>query len=174
MKAMLEELLQQSVARPASARPRSRPAPRRRSFRTLYERMLAKSALLVALLLAAGVWWVGARFTLDWLRSIGVAVDTVGLLAWSFPLAITALEMGMLIARSRLGWVWLFWGGVLLFDLYTTASGLLLFAEGRELFGYLITRHDGWSWGLAVVVGLFIAVVPEPAMRSIWREWWHT
>jgi hypothetical protein len=30
-------------------------------------------------------------------------VDTVGLLAWSFPLAITALEMGMLIARSRLG-----------------------------------------------------------------------
>jgi len=163
---LLAELLSQQ---PLTGRPRKT----RRAPRTSYERVLARSALVVALLVAAGVWWVGARFTLDWLRSTGVAVDALGLLAWGFPLAITALEMGMLVARSRIVWAWLFWGGVLIFDIYTTAVGLMLFVEGRELFGYLLSRSDATSWVVACAAAIFIAVAPEPAARSIWREVWQ-
>lgn len=163
---MLAELLTQPV-------PSGRRSTPRRAPRSGYEYILARSALLVALLLAVGIWWVGARFTLDWLRSIGVAVETLGVLAWGFPLGITALEMGMLVARSRLVWAWLFWGGVLLFDIYTTAAGLLLMVDGMPVLGVTISQHDVSSWVAAVAIGVLIAVVPEPAARSIWRELWQ-
>lgn len=115
--------------------------------------------------------------TLEWLSSISSMrgiLDTIGPLAWLVPLAITTLEMGMLVARSRIVWAWVFWGGVLIFDIYTTAAGLLLFVAGREVFGYLITVNDVTSWVIACAVGLFIAIVPEPAMRSIWRDLWQS
>lgn len=127
--------------------------------------------------LLASIWWVGGKMTLEWLGSISSMrgiLDTIGPLAWLVPLAITTLEMGMLVARSRIVWAWVFWSGVIVFDIYTTAAGLLLFVAGREVFGYLITVNDVTSWVIACAVGLFIAIVPEPAMRSIWRDLWQS
>lgn len=55
---LLADLLRQPVEAQSRSEPRPRP---RRTFRTLYERMLARSALVVALLLSAGIYLVGWR-----------------------------------------------------------------------------------------------------------------
>jgi hypothetical protein len=162
-------------ASPSAEAPRASEAPARTSRRrppNPYENALAKAALLIALAVVAGVWWVGAYSTLQWLSGAGVSLATVGLLAWGLPIAVTVLESGTLAARSRVPWLWLVWLVVLAFDIVTTAIGLLLVANGRTFFGQAFATTDLTSQVIAGVVGAVIALAPEPAARAIWRELW--
>jgi hypothetical protein len=159
---------------PAEAsRPSSAPArASRRQSANPYENALAKAALVIALGVVAGVWWVGAYSTLQWLSGAGISLAAVGLLAWGLPIAVTVLESGTLAARSRVPWLWLVWAAVLAFDIVTTAIGLLLVANGRTIFGQVFATSDLTSQVIAGVVGTVIALAPEPAARAIWRELW--
>jgi hypothetical protein len=170
---------------PSSAAPRSdietlldylwsHPAPpnrsSRRTKRSPYERVVARIALGLAALTAGGIWWVGGYFTLVWVAQMGIPVVTLGVAAWIIPLAITTLEMGMLHARPQSRWAWLCWGSVFLIDITTTAQGLMVVGQTHALFGEPGHHNDVTVWILGGLLGIAIAVIPEPALRSIWRD----
>jgi hypothetical protein len=127
----------------------------------------------MALVVVIGIWWLGAYSTLRWLDTSGVSLVAVGLAAWALPIGVTILESGTIAARSRLPWLWLAWAIVLVFDIVTTAIGLLLVANGHTVFGYRFATDDASSQAVAGILGAIIALVPEPAARAIIRELWR-
>ncbi|GEM_PF-6139356 len=158
------------AAQPAvPAQPVAQSRPRRTS-NTAYTTGLYKAALLVALCLVAAIWYLGGVFTLATLASWGLPLVTWGLLAWLIPVGITALEIGTLAGKGRIPMLWLIWAGVLAFDVATSALGLLDWANGRKLFTHLFSTSDGTSIGLCGLMGLGIALVPEPTVRALLKE----
>ena len=167
------ELLRQLYAiaeQPSDARSGSRRRGAARRSETPYQQAISRAALVVALVLVAAIWWVGAQFTLTWLNTEVVDITAFGLAAWAVPLAISALEVGTIALRARSGWLWLLWLLIFGLDVYTTAAGLLVFAEGRTILGHTFAAASSTSWTLALVGGALIAAIPEPAARSIVRE----
>lgn len=155
------------VQPPAQPAAQSRP---RRASGTAYTTGLYKVALLVALVLVASLWYIGGAFTLGTLGSWGLPIVAWGLLAWLIPLGITALEIGTLAGRARIPMLWLIWAAVLAFDIATSAIGLLDWADGRKLFTMVFSSTDGTSAAICGLVGIAIALVPEPTARALLKE----
>jgi hypothetical protein len=170
------ELLAQLLARrttpaePPSEQPKLRRAPRKPSG--TYEAVLGKVALLIALGVIAFGWWAGGTFTLAALAAWGAPIAAWGLLAWGIPLVVTLLEIGTFMARSHLSWLWSIWCAVLAIDIYTTAAGLLVLVEGRAAAGYVFSGTDPVSWIAPIILGIILALAPEPAGRALWNELW--
>lgn len=174
---LIAELLKQQSAQslPSASAPPTQPnhspaARTRRSASGSYGTALYKAAILVALLLMVGVWYTGGSFTLAALTSWGLPVASWGLLAWLIPLSVTALEIGALMGRARLPALWVVWVAVLAFDVATTAIGLLDLAEGRRVFGHTFSTVDSSSITIGGIIGLVIALTPEPSIRALIRE----
>jgi hypothetical protein len=151
-------------------KPRQRQRQRANTQPGLYELILGKGALVIALALFAGIWYAGAYFTLQAFTGWKVSVASWGLAAWLIPIAITALESGLMVIRARSIWAWLSWIFVLGIDVFTTASGLADITTGRIVAGYTLSIADPSTWIVVGIAGLLIAVIPEPAIRSIGRE----
>lgn len=173
---LIAELLRQQQQQPAAvpvavppAQPAAQSRPRRPS-NTAYLTGLVKAAILVALALLAGLWYVGGAFTLATLASWGLPIAAWGLLAWLIPLAITTLEIGTMAGRVRLPMLWLIWAAVLAFDVVTSAIGLLEWADGRKLFSLTFSPTDNTSIGICLAIGLGIALTPEPTARQLLKE----
>lgn len=177
---MMPDMVTPTTA-PDSARPPTTDAslPDRRTSTTLrrprglYETLLAKGSLVVVLLIALLLWGVGAGFTLAWCRSVGLPIDALGLIAWAIPVAITVLEVGLLVARTRIPLAWGFWLGVVALDVFTSAAGLLLAVTPRLWADLRLSASDPTAWAIAAILGLLIAVVPEPTVRLVWKELWR-
>lgn len=146
------------------------PSRPRRASGTAYTTGLYKVALLVALALVASLWYIGGAFTLATLASWGLPIVAWGLLAWLIPLGITALEIGTLAGRARIPMLWLIWAAVLAFDIATSAIGLLEWANGRKLFTFVFSSTDNTSAAICGLVGIAIALVPEPTARALLKE----
>ncbi len=164
--AFLEELIKPAPApepEQKSAKPRTA-----RARTTSYDRITRQIGLVVALLLTIGIWFAGAYFTLQWLGSIGLKLATAGLLSYLIPLAITGLEIGLRPDRSPTWISRFFWFAVLLFDAGTTAAGVTAAVEGRIVAG--IALAGGTAWAIGGLAGLFFALFPEIAARSLMSE----
>ncbi len=127
-----------------------------------YRRFTHKAGVIVGFGVVAGIWYIGAFFTLEWLKYYGVPVDSV--YWWVVPIAITLLEVGLQPDTPRINWVHLLWLGVLLVDAFATAFGASSWVNPQ---GVLFP----WYWfGL---VGVFIALSPERIGRALWTELWR-
>jgi hypothetical protein len=165
----------------------SQPArsPRRRST-TRYDRVVTLTATGIGLLVCAAAWFVGAYFTLAWFASLGFgwaadaiaplggifrgtkelaisSVNGVALCVWAIPLGITLAEIGFDPGRVRGLASRLLWGTFLLLDATTTALGLYL-ALIKGLGGGPV------AGGLAALIGLMLALLPEKLARRLIRE----
>jgi hypothetical protein len=166
--AFLEELInptpiatatvERKPAKPRVAKPRN----------TAYDRITRQIGLCVALVLTAGIWFAGAYFTLQWLSSMGLRLAGAGLLSYLIPLAITGLEIGLRPDRSPTWISRFFWFAVLLFDAGTTAAGVAAATDGKVVAGIAIT--GGTLWAIGSIAGLFFALFPEIAARSLLSE----
>jgi hypothetical protein len=143
---------------------------RRHAQPGLYELILGKSALLMVLGLFVGLWYAGAYFTLQAFIGWGVSVGSWGLAAWLIPIGITAIESGLMVIRARSTWAWIGWVLVLGVDVFTTANGLANITMGRVIAGHTLSITDPSTWIVVGLAALLIAVIPEPATRSIGRE----
>ena len=166
--AFLEDLIAPTqpaeAAAPTKVKPKASPKPRT----TSYDRITRMIGLSVALLLTAGIWFAGAYFTLQWLSSIGLKLAGAGLLSYLIPLAITGLEIGLRPDRSPTWISRFFWFAVLLFDAGTTAAGVAAAVTGKVFAG--VTMVGGTVWAIGIVAGLFFALFPEIAARSLVSE----
>lgn len=169
-------------AAPRTERPRAQqPAPRPQpsaggafSVNGWYERLGTTLGLAGALATCAGLWWVGAFFTLEFLARLGLVLAGLGWWAWLIPASITGAEL--FLWPEHVGrWHTLFWFGVLCFDVGSTAAGLMQIAAGYTIPLFAgITLPRG---GIALVavggaVGLVCAVVPEKYGRIVVRDLW--
>lgn len=168
---MLEELLGREREREASptgaATPKSKPksARARAARRTGYERWLHISALVIVIVAMVGVWWTGGYMTLVWLASLGVPVGAWGVSAWGIPLAVTALQMGVLVGGSQNPrWMWIIFAVLVLIDVGSSAAGLV--AGG---YAARVVAATDMQWGVSFVVGAGLAFAPEPVIRSATR-----
>jgi hypothetical protein len=158
------------VAPPAIQRPAVsiRRMPRPRS--SWYETILARVAILAALAIIGWLWYLGGTYTLAFLKLRGTPLESWGILAWLIPLAITGLEIGVFAARSRIPALWIVWAGVLLFDIFTTAAGVLADPPVAAIAGVALVMSNPSAWLLAGIFGTALALGPEPAARSLVRE----
>lgn len=114
-----------------------------------------------------GLWWVGAFFTLRWIESLGLGVSTNStVLWWLLPLTITAMEVGLQPGNIKRSATSLIWGLVLLFDAYTTATGLHWWT--KEQIGIAMPQLEYWT--LAILIGVLLALAPERIVRLLWNE----
>jgi hypothetical protein len=164
---MLERQAAQPIAQPAvvTAPVVSEPRPRRRSAPSgTYELVMGKLALLIALGLFGGIWWVGANFTLLALTGWGITTAGWGLAAWLIPLAITALETGVMLIRAKSIPLWLLWTAVLAIDVLATAVGVM------NQWPAAFPAAEPNTWVIVGGIGLALALAPEWGIRSIVRE----
>lgn len=145
-----------------------KPPRKQRVTISTYDRVTKTAGLVVGLVIAVGMWWLGAYFTLRWLASLGLALASAGALAYLIPLAITAAEIGLWPRRVSSAWSRSFWFAVLAFDVGTTAAGVVDYTQGFLLLGRSITGP--LAWGLGCATGVLLALAPERAGRSLWRE----
>ena len=170
---LIAELLKQQQAAVPIVAQAAQAAPAARTRRVAsggYGTVLYKAALIVALLLVLGMWFLGGQFTLAALAAWGLPVVSWGLIAWAIPIGITALEVGTLAGRARVPMLWVLWAGVLAFDIASTAIGLLDLAEGRRVLGHLFIAADPTSAAIGGLLGLAIALIPEPTARTLIKE----
>lgn len=129
----------------------------------------------------AALWLTGGYFTIQWLASVGLRIADAGLTPiawllrlpgptsdehwlwavaiWSFPAAISAVEIGLWPRRVAHPLLWLIWAAFLGFDALTTAAGVVLVVAADPLT----------AWLIGLTAGVALALLPEKAARVIWR-----
>src|SRR3954447_9753702 len=80
------------AATPAVETPAGEPRSRRRPS-TLLSKLGETLAALFALVVAGGLWYLGAQFTLLALDAIGIPVIQLGHWRWLIPAGISAVEL---------------------------------------------------------------------------------
>lgn len=129
----------------------------------LYDRVGQTAALIMALIMAFGLWFVGARFTLEFLASMGIVLASIGIAKWLIPLLVSAAELWLW--PQGLGWQrWCIWSVVLIFDVGSSWAGFVVWASGRyvPLFqGFTLPTGGVWLHGIALALGLAFAFLPE-------------
>jgi len=183
------QLLAQLIARASQPGDEGIPHPARGSQRrrvAAYDQLVIRLATGIGLLVCAAAWLVGAYFTLSWLASLGLGwaaaaiapiaggvqgngatatapASGVAVLLWAVPLGITLAEIGFDPGRVRGVASRLLWGVFLLADATTTALGIYpVLASGMGTA--LLTA------GLAALLGLVLALMPEKLARRLIRE----
>lgn len=145
------------------------PRRRRRTTLTLYDQLLNSIGLVLVLGLCAAMWYTGAVFTIGWLAERGVTTASVGPLVWGLPICLTLGELALMpFFRHQDALRTLIWLGIVGFDVLTTVSG----AEPwlRSQAGALLTTPQGDGTLLAaLVLGLLLALGPEPIARHVWQ-----
>lgn len=139
---------------------RSLGLPRMRG--STYDKVVHKGGLLVATVLTLGLWWVGASFTLQWLASMGIDINSPYL--WLVPIGITFLEIGL--QRSKHPVQVTIWLVVLAFDCYTTAVGLHYVTRHQHGISMPMFEYATLTGG----IGFLLALSPEHIARSIVQE----
>lgn len=144
---------------------------RERARRTVstYDYLIGKFAMLFGLALVAGLWYLGALFTIVWLGDRGINLEQLGPFAWLLPIGVTAFEFGVLRSGARSPIVMGLWICVVLFDVGTTALGLQSTIQGNTVASFTF----GWdlnSLAICLAGGAIIALVPEPAARALVKE----
>ncbi len=128
-----------------------------------YEKLMHKMGVLVGFMLAGGMWYSGAFFTMQWLSSLGFAVN-FGISAWwLIPVAVTSFEVGLQTAKHPAAL--LVWFLVLAFDILTTSIGLHHFASAR---GIAMPALEFWV--LSSLIGFEFALAPERLGRVFYIE----
>lgn len=151
------------------SRPRKSAVRTATAANTSYDRWTRRFGLVAALIVVAALWGVGAYFTLLFLKSIGLRLAGAGLIGYSIPLLITVLEIGLQPGRSPDSMSRTIWLAILLLDAATTAAGIMELGSGSLDLG--IARLTGWTLaGAAFGAGIFLALFPERAGRSLWVE----
>ena len=155
----------------------TQPKPRAKRM-GLYDKVGQTMALSMAVALAIGIWIVGAKFTLDFLASMGVNLASLSYGQWLIPLAISASELWLWPKGSSIWQRWAVWLGVLLFDVGSSWAGFTEWAGGRyvPLFAGFTMPAEGFPLhGLALVLGLVFAFLPEKIgrwavseLRTLW------
>jgi hypothetical protein len=159
----------------ASSKPRSTSRP----LGGLYDKAGMTLALVASLAVAALLWFAGAWFTLWFLERAGLALAGAGAARWLIPAALTAGQL-WLWPRANSPWQSLIvFLGFLGFDVGTSWGGFTSWGAGRrvELFnGFTIPQGGPWLHGLALVLGLSFAFLPEKIarwalgeLRRVWR-----
>lgn len=128
-----------------------------------YDQFMHKAGVIVGYGFTAGIWWIGSFFTLEWLKTFGIATE--GLYWWMFPITITILEVGLQPKTKHIGWGHMLWLCILAFDSYATAEGMSAWAKPQEW----AALPWFWYW----LVGIAIALLPERIARSLWEELWR-
>jgi hypothetical protein len=129
---------------------------------TAYEKLMHKLGQLVVLALTIGLWYAGASFTLQWLASMGMGIDTIYI--WLVPAAITVAEYGL--QRTKETTQTIIWCVVLAFDVFTTATGLHHYV--RHVHGIAMPAHEYIV--LVGGVGFILALAPERLLKSVIAE----
>lgn len=187
--ALLAQLLNSVPELPVATRPPMERS-RRRPADGQYDQLVRLGATIVGLVMCLLAWVTGGYFTLRWLESLGLAWAGMGAglalaiipgngdaaamlaqqhdrllaaLAWLIPLGISLAEIGFDPWRSRGPASRTLWGLILAVDAATTALGTHLILAGAVGDGAL-------TWGLAALIGLALALVPEKLARRLIRE----
>lgn len=181
------ETQQQQVAPPPAA-PQyeaaahvATPAPRRRSAPrgglALADRILSSAGILAMVYLMFEIWKFGALASLTTIGSV-VDMSGWGWWQWGIPLAITLVESktGYL---ARVGYWWLPYTVVLIFDIGTTAAGFAATFAGVTLpifAGATLPAGGAELWIVSSLAGIAAAFLPEPVTRvaflnliEVWR-----
>lgn len=152
--------------------------PRPAAPPTLYFKIQTTIALTFAMLIAGLLWITGAFFTLQALETFGIKLAGIGVWQWFIPIAITASELALWPRRSTAKLQFIFFIGVLLFDIGTSFAGLIEWGAGRTfpLFEGITIPDAGWGLRLtALVVALIFAFGPERLARwagpELWKLW---
>ena len=124
-----------------------------------YDLVTRYAATVVSLCLCLVGWCVGAYFTVQWFQTV---IPAIGIYAWLLPMGMTALETGFWPKRASGLTSRLFWLGILAFDAYTTAAGILPSLPD--------TLMVVLAWVIAAVIGVLLAIVPEKAGRALVKE----
>ena len=162
-----------------TAEPRATPQRKERTRRMptsgplrmdgLYDRVVATFALTFVLLLSAGLWWVGAFFSLQALAGWGVRLAQLNGAQWLIPAAVTAAELSLWPIGRRVRPMFAVWALIVAFDIGTTVAGLLAVLAGRHLplfAGYTIPSGGAVLMGISLMVGLVCAFGPERLGRA--------
>lgn len=176
------QAIPQAATPPADRQQTAPNKPRSTSPRPLsglYDKIGMTLALVAALAVAALLWYAGAWFTLWFLERAGLALAGAGALRWLIPAALTAGQL-WLWPRANSPWQsLLLFLGFLGFDVGTSWGGFTSWGAGRrvELFnGFTIPKDGPWLNGIALVLGLTFAFLPEKIarwalgeLRRVWR-----
>lgn len=148
---------------------------RRKGRRGTYQRVLRCGALVMALGIAGLLWYLGARYTLDYLvtvRRFGPAVVAMGIAAYLLPLGITCVELALNPRTERRPALLILWFGILVFDALTTAVGFQL--ERSADTQTIVVPFFGVLGWIGSAVGLGLAYLPEKVGRgaavALWEE----
>jgi hypothetical protein len=162
------------------SRPTSVAPSRRRATRSSYDQVMRTLGLLAGLVLLAGCWVAGGYFTLAWLASVGFVPARAGTAlvdvmlgyrrvlgvhwvavaaAWSVPLLITILQIGLWPTRTRHPFATTLFFVVLSFSTFTTAAGVSLSLD----------TDPTTAWAIGAAVGVFLDLAPEKGARVLWR-----
>jgi hypothetical protein len=143
----------------------------------LLSKLAETLAALFALVVAAGLWYLGAQFTLLALASVGIPIVQLGHWRWLIPAGISAVELrwwprGIAEAKA------LSFAIIALVDGASTLYGLVLWGAGRTLplATGLSIPHNGLGLVVpALVAALILTFVPErlalrmlSELRLIW------
>ena len=143
----------------------------------LYDKIGTSLGLILAVALSLALWLIGAKFTLDFLKAMGLALAAIGLAAWLIPLTISAAELWLWPDDS--GWQrWAIWLAVLVFDVGSSWAGFVAWGAGRAvpLFNGFNLPDSGWPLHIiALMLGLSFAFLPEKlgrwALSELRRIW---
>jgi hypothetical protein len=159
------------------------PLPPPAAIRGWYRRIGTSIALLGAALLGGLMWYYGGVFTLDFL---GDTFSQLGAFLrsatwwqqWWIPLVISAVEIFLWPRRERRLMIWLLrlglWLGVLAFDVYTTARGLLPVVARQEVVRLADPATQRWvEIGISGAIGVAFAYLPEKIARWVLSDLWN-
>ncbi len=147
---------------PVPSVPRRRPRARADA---LTDRLLYSAAMLSALYLIWWLWYFGAVATLHYLGTL-IDLSRYGWTVWIIPLGITLVEMYTVPLLRRPAWL-VFYSAVLLFDVGTTAFGIVELARDLRLPVINMPIPNDWPlWIGSVAGGLAAALLPERLARQ--------
>jgi len=135
-------------------------------------------AALFALAVAAGLWYLGALFTLLALETLGIPISYLGGWRWLVPAGISAVELRWR-PRSISEVKSLSFAVVSGLDMLSTLYGLVTWAAGRFLplgTGYAVPRSRAGLIVPALLCSVALTFVPERIalwalheLIAIWR-----
>jgi hypothetical protein len=154
-----------------------RRATRRVSTYESGKRILATGLLMLG---CAGMWLVGAKFTVDALYMAFGNLWGYGIAYWIIPVGLTAYEMAYIpIIKTRDAlrtWLWLFIAG---FDVGTTVYGMQPWLATQPIGQWSLPVSSvtvgEWmlvingAWVLAAILGSIFALASEPLAHRLWE-----
>jgi hypothetical protein len=155
---------------------------RRRAIRRVSTYESGKRILATGLLMlgCAGMWLVGAKFTVDALYMAFGNLWGYGIAYWIIPVGLTAYEMAYIpIIKTRDAlrtWLWLFIAG---FDVGTTVYGMQPWLATQPIGQWSLPVSSvtvgEWmlvingAWVLAAILGSIFALASEPLAHRLWE-----